>query len=399
MGSPGTVHRLRAYRTHWAHWGVKGDTHIVIVTGGKMAVKMEGASPPVFEQIFRNARFAQGGNALFKGKVAGSPRPQVVWTRKGLQMQGSDKHQMMYDEASGKVSLLIKAIGPGDEGEYTCTALNPYGEAICTVYISPEATKAVKKSRSSHKISKSKSGHDQQMVLQQQEQQQAASQQQQQQLAQQQQSMQRSVQQSSVQQNSFQQSSSSSFQQSSISSSSMMQQAASSSMMQQSSSSFEQSSSSMQQSSSSAFQMSSGFQQSSSVQQSSVQQSSIQQSSGNQLQPQMKEPEPEVIYLKHVERQAQQQRKEESVTQYSAPQFLTPLKDVSVMEGQRSHFEAKVGPVGDPSLSVEWFCNGNIITASSRINTSCQFGFVSMDMLHTTASDMGEYVCVVKSDS
>ena len=42
-----------------------------------MAVKMEGASPPVFEQIFRNARFAQGGNALFEGKVAGSPRPQV----------------------------------------------------------------------------------------------------------------------------------------------------------------------------------------------------------------------------------------------------------------------------------------------------------------------------------
>ena len=27
-----------------------------------------------------------------------------------------------------QVSLLIKAIGPGDEGEYTCTALNPYGE-------------------------------------------------------------------------------------------------------------------------------------------------------------------------------------------------------------------------------------------------------------------------------
>ena len=111
-------------------------------------------------------------------------------------MQGSDKHQMMYDEASGKVSLLIKAIGPGDEGEYTCTALNPYGEAICTVYISPEATKAVKKSRSSHKISKSKSGHDQQMVLQQQEQQQVASQQ----------NMQKSMQQS------FQQSSSSAMQ-------------------------------------------------------------------------------------------------------------------------------------------------------------------------------------------
>ena len=49
----------------------------------------EGASPPVFEQIFRNARFAQGGNALFEGKVKGNPRPQVVWTRKGLQMKGT----------------------------------------------------------------------------------------------------------------------------------------------------------------------------------------------------------------------------------------------------------------------------------------------------------------------
>ena len=113
-------------------------------------------------------------------------------------MSGSEKHQMMYDEASGKVSLLIKSIGPGDEGEYTCTALNPYGEAICTVYISPEATnKQVKKSRSGHKLHKSKSGHDQQMLLQQQQQQQMAEQQQ---FSQQQQSMQRSVQQQSFQQ-------------------------------------------------------------------------------------------------------------------------------------------------------------------------------------------------------
>ena len=73
---------------------------------------------------------------------------------------------------SGTVSLLIKSIGPGDEGEYTCTALNPYGEAICTVYISPEATKAVKKSRSGHKLHKSSSNKQVQMMQQQQQQQQ-----------------------------------------------------------------------------------------------------------------------------------------------------------------------------------------------------------------------------------
>lgn len=45
---------------------------------------------------------------------------------------------MQYDPTTGKVSLLITRIGPGDEGEYTCTAVNKFGEAICTVYIQPE---------------------------------------------------------------------------------------------------------------------------------------------------------------------------------------------------------------------------------------------------------------------
>ena len=54
------------------------------------------------------------------------------------------------------------------------------------------------------------------------------------------------------------------------------------------------------------------------------------------------------------------------MTKYSAPVFSTPLKDVTVNEGERSHFEAKVGPVGDPSMTVEWYCNGNIISASKE---------------------------------
>ena len=84
---------------------------------------------------------------------------------------------------------------------------------------------------------------------------------------------------------------------------------------------------------------------------------------------------------------------------YSPPQFLTPLKNVTVNEGERSHFEAKVGPAADPSMTVEWYANGQLIPASSRINTACQFGFVSMDMLNTTAQDVGEYTCIVKSES
>lgn len=53
-------------------------------------------------------------------------------------MTEGGKYQMQYDPATGKVSLMISRIGPGDEGEYTCTAVNKFGEAICTVYIQPE---------------------------------------------------------------------------------------------------------------------------------------------------------------------------------------------------------------------------------------------------------------------
>lgn len=95
-------------------------------------------SPPVFELIFKNARFAQGGNALFEGKLRGNPKPFVSWTRKGAPLLESNKFRMSYNENTGEVSLLINQIGPGDEGEYCCTARNQFGEAICSVYIQPE---------------------------------------------------------------------------------------------------------------------------------------------------------------------------------------------------------------------------------------------------------------------
>jgi hypothetical protein len=45
---------------------------------------------------------------------------------------------MSYNQTTGDVSLMIKQIGPGDEGEYTCRARNAVGEAICSVFIQPE---------------------------------------------------------------------------------------------------------------------------------------------------------------------------------------------------------------------------------------------------------------------
>lgn len=51
---------------------------------------------------------------------------------------------MSYDDKTGVVTLQINQIGPGDEGEYTCSAKNQYGRLnnfgkvsdICRILIS-----------------------------------------------------------------------------------------------------------------------------------------------------------------------------------------------------------------------------------------------------------------------
>ena len=91
-----------------------------------------------------------------------------------------------------------------------------------------------------------------------------------------------------------------------------------------------------------------------------------------------KEPEQEVIFLKHVERQNMEQKREEVVQRYPAPTIMTPLKNVNVNEGERAHFEAKVGPVGDPSMVVEWYYNGTIIPASKLFNILRSFSYFEL---------------------
>lgn len=71
------------------------------------------ASPPVFEQIFKNSRFAQGGNALFEGKLKGTPKPEVSWTRKGAPLFDSSKHKLSYNPSSpGPIWLISNDTTP-----------------------------------------------------------------------------------------------------------------------------------------------------------------------------------------------------------------------------------------------------------------------------------------------
>lgn len=108
--------------------------------------------------------------------------------------------------------------------------------------------------------------------------------------------------------------------------------------------------------------------------------------------------EPEVIYLRHVERARQQQiRRDEPDRSYDPPVFIIPLKDMNTYEGGRAHFEAKIHPVGDPTMKVDWYKDGKPLSMSARINTTYRFGFIALDILGLSDFDQGVYTCVISS--
>lgn len=49
-----------------------------------------------------------------------------------------------------------------------------------------------------------------------------------------------------------------------------------------------------------------------------------------------------------------------------SPAFTCQMKNLSVQEGKSAHFEAKLIPVGDPHLRVEWYKDGRPLQASNR---------------------------------
>ena len=78
----------------------------------------------------------------------------------------------------------------------------------------------------------------------------------------------------------------------------------------------------------------------------------------------------------------------------SAPVFVTPLQDAQpASEGQNIHLEARLEPIGDPSIKVEWFCNNRPLTIGSRFKTYNDFGFIALDIVGVDLRDGGNYVC------
>ena len=87
--------------------------------------------------------------------------------------------------------------------------------------------------------------------------------------------------------------------------------------------------------------------------------------------------------------------KQEIMEVTTAPKFLSSLKGTNViLEGQKAHFECRIEPQNDPKLQIQWFFNGQVLSASSRIQTFHDFGYVALDIHNVKKEDSGVYTLV-----
>lgn len=76
------------------------------------------------------------------------------------------------------------------------------------------------------------------------------------------------------------------------------------------------------------------------------------------------------------------------------PKFHTQISDIArLVEGQSAHFEARLTPVTDPELVVEWYYNGKKLPHGHRYRTFHDFGIVILDILYCYEENSGVYEC------
>lgn len=78
---------------------------------------------------------------------------------------------------------------------------------------------------------------------------------------------------------------------------------------------------------------------------------------------------------------------------FTAIEFLTPLKDISSVEGTKSVFEAKI-TAADVS-SVKWYHDDKLVVPSDRIQMVAKGSKQRLVLNRTHASDEGHYKMVV----
>lgn len=88
--------------------------------------------PPEFTELLQPVTIRDGERIELRVRFRGFPAPRIRWYHEGKEIMNSADFQITIDFSRGESTLVIVEVFPEDQGEYTCTAKNKYGETITT---------------------------------------------------------------------------------------------------------------------------------------------------------------------------------------------------------------------------------------------------------------------------
>ena len=88
---------------------------------------------PRFIETAKPLQVEEGGQAVFKMKVEGEPKPTVTWSKGWKQITDGGRYVVTYDDDLDEAILAIEELVPTDAGKYTCKLTNGLGEEKATV--------------------------------------------------------------------------------------------------------------------------------------------------------------------------------------------------------------------------------------------------------------------------
>jgi titin len=91
--------------------------------------------PRVLEPL-KDVEFVEAASALLECRIQGT-QLNIQWYKATSQIQNQFRYKMSYDEISGMSRLFIATVLEDDAGEYTCRAVNSFGEASTSAHLIP----------------------------------------------------------------------------------------------------------------------------------------------------------------------------------------------------------------------------------------------------------------------
>ncbi|XP_069971392.1 obscurin-like isoform X4 [Penaeus vannamei] len=94
--------------------------------------------PPNFKEELTDTQVNVGGSAMLECRIGGYPKPELAWTRNGLDVKAGGRIKFLWEDEES-VALIIKNCEEKDAGLYRVIAKNELGEVSCSAKLGIKA--------------------------------------------------------------------------------------------------------------------------------------------------------------------------------------------------------------------------------------------------------------------